>query len=344
MLLLLAWGAQAYPASHAVVFMYHRFGEDTYPSTSVKLEQFDAHLDYLANNDFHVWPLARVVTHLQEGRALPDKTVVLTIDDGYRTVYTEAFPRLKARSWPFTVFVSTDAVDKGLAGFMTWEQMREMQKHGASFANHTATHDYLLQRGAGENIAAWEKRVRADIIKGQARLQAELGVDVNEAPRLFAYPYGEYNMTLANMLLEMRYIAFGQHSGAIGLPFDPRSLPRFPMAENYAQRNEFALKATTLSLPVIEGKPWDPTTANEQNPPRLIVRLEQSDANLNELACYFGGARMTVQWLDEARNTFAVQADTPLSGRRSRYNCTAPQRDGGRYYWYSQLWIRTGEN
>src|SRR5688572_7722820 len=95
----------------AVAFIYHRFGEGSLPSTSVSLAQFDAHLDHLAHNGFKVWSLDRVVGALLEGTALPEKVVAITIDDGFASIYTEAYPRLKARGFAFTVFLNTDAID-----------------------------------------------------------------------------------------------------------------------------------------------------------------------------------------------------------------------------------------
>src|SRR5690606_16678951 len=130
----------AFPANAAVVFMYHRFGEERYPSTNVTMAQFEQHLDFLEREGFEIWALPRIVSYLRDGRTLPDKVVAITIDDAYESVYTHAFPRLKQRDFPFTVFVSTDALDEGLGGFMSWEQLRELQAAGVTLANHSATH------------------------------------------------------------------------------------------------------------------------------------------------------------------------------------------------------------
>ena len=94
-------------ADHAVILMYHRFGEDTIPSTNIRLEQFDRHLEILASGDYTVWPIGKIVTHLQTKQPLPDRTVGISIDDAYLSVYTEAWPRLKERGFPFTLFVAT---------------------------------------------------------------------------------------------------------------------------------------------------------------------------------------------------------------------------------------------
>lgn len=320
-----------------VVFLYHRFGEQAHPSTNVTLEQFTAHLNYLQENNYSVWPLARIVTALQEGQPLPENVVAITVDDAYLSVYTEAFPLLKQRGFPFTVFVSTAAVDDGLADFMSWEQMRTMQAAGASFANHGVSHATVL-RGKSETLEAWHARVRDDLVHAQARLQAELGADTNEAPRLFAYPYGEYSAESAELVRQMGYVAFGQQSGALGARADFRALPRYPMAERFAALNDFALKARTLALPVQSAEPWDPLAVVKTNPPQLVVHLSRALPDLVGLACYIGGTRVEPEWLDEEKLSFLVPAATALPAGRSRYNCTAPAGQG-RYYWYSHLWI-----
>ncbi len=332
-LLLLAATGNAAAASHAVAFMYHRFGEDRYPSTSIRLEQFDAQLDYLAQNGFQVWPLERVVEHILRDASLPERTVAITVDDAYLSVYEHAWPRLKARGWPFTVFVNTDPVDRQLGGFMSWEQMRAMQQAGVRFANHTASHDSLAARRADEDEAAWERRVRADIERAQQRLREELGAVVDQEPRLFAYPYGEYDTRAADLVRSMGYIGFGQHSGAIGALSDRRALPRYPMAEAFAAIEPFARKAASLPLPVVQAEPWEPRVGTN-NPPTLTLTLAQPQRGI---ACYSAeGKALPITRLDDTR--LQVQAAAPLHSGRSRYNCTAPAA-AGRWYWYSHPWL-----
>ena len=316
-----------------MAFVYHRFAEDRYPSTSVSLEQFDSHLQHLAREGYSVLPLEEIVARIQRGGELSDRTVALTIDDGYRSVYRHAFPRLKRRGWPFTVFISTDAIDDRLSDFMSWEQMREMSAHGASFANHSATHSVLHRRGRSTDDPTWRERVRNDIEKAQRRLREELG----RAPPLFAYPYGEYDEELAGLVRELGFTALGQQSGAMGPMSDTRALPRFPVAGAYARLETFKVKAASLPLPVLELNPWDPVT--EERRPRIEVRLAQSTARIDELACFVSGqGRIPIRWLDPGR-LFAVAAREKLPRGRNRYNCTAPSRNGSRYFWFSQQWV-----
>lgn len=322
--------------NQAVVLMYHHFGVEKHPSTNVRLAQFEAHLEHLETAGYQVWPLTRVVEHIRQHKPFPARVVAITVDDAYLSVYTEAFPRLQARGWPFTVFVATDGVDRSFQAYMNWDQMREMRQHGVTFANHTATHDYLVRRQEGETGEQWQMRMREDIERAQRRLKKELG----SAPRLFAYPYGEYDTALANLVAEMGYVAFGQHSGPAGLSDDLRALPRFPMAESFAAIKDFRTKVASLAFPLEAVTPWDPVVASAQAP-RMVVTLGESGARLGELACFFPAeGRVEVEWLNREQRQFAVQASTPLPRGRSRYNCTAPSHKQGRYYWYSHLWLR----
>jgi peptidoglycan/xylan/chitin deacetylase (PgdA/CDA1 family) len=325
------------PASgnSAVVFMYHHFGVSQYPETNISLSQFEAHLTHLQQQAYTVWPLQRIITALDQGTPLPDRTVAITVDDAYISVYTEAWPRLRQLGWPFTVFVSTEVVDQGLPAYMSWDQMREMQQHGATFANHSRHHDYLILRRAGENLETWQQRIHADIDYAQQRLIQELG----SAPMLLAYPYGEYNLPLKHLIKSLGYTAVTQQSGAIDRDSDRQRLPRFPMAADFAAIDSFNTKAATLPLPVTVATPEEPVTTHRQ--PGLTVTLNADkirDIQLKQLNCYVSGQGQTsVHWLNETR--FELAAKNPLPIGRNRYNCTAPSVTGKRYYWFSRLWI-----
>lgn len=330
-LLLTPWAAAAAP--RAVALMYHHVGVGEYPSTNVTIDQFESHLAYLAENDYEVLPLSRIVRAIRAGEALPPRTVAITFDDAYRSVYAEAFPRLKARGWPFTVFVSTGSAGGG--NFMDWEQMREMGAAGASFANHSHTHDYLVRRRDGENAAAWLARVSQDIQRAQSVLEQQLSESTTRAPKLLAYPFGEYNAALADWVAENGYVAFGQHSGALGPHTDWRAAPRFPINERYAALEGFARKVASLPMPVKREAPFDPVVS-EPNPPVLEVVLGETPERWQDLRCYLGGEAMTLDWLEPGR-VFRVTASAPLETGRSRYNCTVPAQ--GSFRWYSHIWI-----
>lgn len=329
----------AAPANAAVIFMYHRFGEAAYPSTNVTLEQFEAQLDFLEREGFEVWPLPKLVTHLKQREPIPDKVVVISIDDAYESVFDHAWPMLRKRGMPFTVFVATGAVDQELPGYMSWDQLHELHKAGVTLANHGVSHDYHVRRKPGESEPEWQRRVRTDVVNGQARLQEEIDAGANESPRLFAYPFGEYDLAMMQMLEQMGYVAFGQHSGAVGVHDDLRALPRFPVNERYGELADFTLKAQTLPFPVLKASPADPVVTDEFSPV-LELQLAESSANLARFTCYLGGERMRVNWIDSEERTVEISTAETLPSGRSRYNCTAPHQSANRWYWYSHPWTR----
>jgi len=179
-------------------------------------------------------------------------------------------------------------------------------------------------------------RIRHDLKTAQQRLQTELG----SAPPLFAYPYGEYNLALQQIVKDLGWSAFGQQSGVISQYSDRLALPRYPMAAQFAALPSFKTKVMSLPLPVIDSAPVD-TVIKQQNPPQLQLTLAPNDdIRIDQLNCFAsnqGAAKVT--WLDKDNGKFRVEADKPFTNRRSRYNCTAPSKSSGRYYWYSHLWI-----
>ncbi len=325
---------------HAVVLIYHHVDEGTPASTSLSPELFGEHLDYLVKNGYRALPLAALVDSLRVGGTIPDKTVALTFDDGYTSVYTEAFPRLRKLGWPFTVFVCPDAVDHGRGPVLTWDQLREMAAAGATVANHGKFHEHLQRRGDGESDNAWRARVHADLLDAQKRIAEEMG----SAPDLFAYPYGECDGDLKGLIRELGWAAFGQQSGPMGEKSDFALLPRFPMAGPFAAMKTFPEKVSSLPLPVENADPAESGLSleggSEERRPGLRLTLGPGDYRSGQLAAFASGqGSAELNWVDEKAGILEVRARGALPAGRSRYNITAPATDGRRYYWYSHTWI-----
>lgn len=335
-LLSLALGS-ARAADHCVVLQYHHVSETTPGITSVTPEQFQQHLDYLHRNNYRVMALEEVITALKTDKPLPERCVALTIDDAYDSAYHAALPLLKAYGYPLTVFVSTEAVDRGLRGFLSWEQMREMQRAGISFQNHSHSHDHLIRRRAGESEVDWEQRVASDIQQAQNRIEQELGV----RPTLFAYPYGEYNLALKLIVSSMGMTAFGQQSGPLWRQADFAALPRFPMASFFALMRTFPNKVDSLPLPITGAFPTDPVVPLDEWQPSLMLVFRPGVTNTHQLTCFMNGSpEVNYQWLDQPPGAVLITPKGRLNVGRNRTNCTLPIGDSGRFGWYSHNWIR----
>jgi|TARA_Y100000310_G_scaffold310737_1_gene356272 peptidoglycan/xylan/chitin deacetylase (PgdA/CDA1 family) len=322
--------------SHAVVLQYHHVDSSTPAVTSITETQFKRQMDHLKAENYRVLPLGELVSHLQKGEAIPDRAVSLTFDDAYESIQRAALPILKELAFPFTVFVSTQMVDSGHKNYLSWTQLRELQAAGGTIANHTQSHTHLLRRRPGETTNLWRNRIRDEILAAEGRIKSETGT----ATKLFAYPYGEFNDELKRLVGELGYTGFGQHSGPVGPLSDQLALPRFPIAGIYSDMAGFAGKIKTLPLPVLrQSSAHDSLLPQQLTTPTLTIELAAGDYRTSQLACYASGqGRIKVDWLTES--TLTATAGEPLPVGRSRYNCTMPNRQGDRYYWYSQPWIR----
>ncbi len=322
-------------ADSVSVLMYHRFAEDRYPSTNVQAEDFREQLALLAQDGRTVIALPSLLERLAGGAPLPDRAVAVTIDDAYRSVHDVAWPMLADAGIPFTVFVATDPVDEGHSSLMDWDMMRAMARQGVTFANHSGSHDHLVQRRPGESDAQRLARVREDLERGARRLEEELGATGAVLEGVFAWPFGEYDVALADLVQELGWVAFGQQSGPVsGAATDARALPRFPVNEAYSDLGELRTKLDSLPLPVASIDPWNPVTGPR---PELVVTLAGERAEWPRLACYVSGqGRVDPEWLAPGR--FRVTPLNALGRGRQRVNCTAPG-PGGRYYWFSHPWL-----
>ncbi|MGI9276623.1 MAG: polysaccharide deacetylase family protein [Endozoicomonas sp.] len=337
----LALSSLAMSADSAVFLQYHHVSNTTPAVTSVTPERFSEHLNYLDDNGFTVKPLTKVINAIQQGENLPEKTVVITFDDAYRNIYTNAFPLLKEKGWPFTIFVSPGPVDKGFGSFLSWDQMREMSRHGATLANHSLNHDHLVERLAGESEELWLERVRKDLAQTESRIKEMTGQSV----MMLAWPFGETTPELRQLIDDTGYVGFGQQSGAVGPLSDFTRLPRYPMAGNFSTMAQFRTKVNTKPLPLKQQHP-DSALIDEDNlKPGLELTLASEGFQKNQLRCYASGqGEIAVEWLDEDKTRFITSVSNPLPVGRSRYNCTAPSIDGRTYYWYSHQWLRLTED
>ena len=342
-LLALLWCAHLHAT---VVLQYHHVSDATPPSTSVTPELFEQHLDYLEAEGFRVVPLPEIVDKLKKGQALPDKAVVLTFDDAYDSVYDIAFPLIKARDWPFTVFVNTQPIDNQRRGFTTWEQLREMAEHGGTIANHSTAHNFLTRRAPGESEAQWRERISKEVTTAERRIEEETG----QSYKVLAYPYGEFDKRVQALLEELDFIAFAQNSGPLGPHNDLLALPRFPFGGVFGAPDDFALKASTRPMPVSDvarcadrrcrQKLDDGVVAQGQRP---VLAITLQDKSLSSAINCFASRQGAIEtWVEGS--TLYTRANEPLSPGRTQYNCTAPSGERGRFFWLSQQWLVTDKD
>jgi hypothetical protein len=239
---------------------------------------------------------------------------------------------LKSRNFPFTIFVTTNLVGSSKS-YLDWQQLAEMADNGALVANHTKSHLHLLRSEPGKSDEEREQRIGEEISGAQLEIEKHLG----KSPRLFAYPYGEYNQDILALVANLGYTGFGQQSGAMGADSNFLALPRFPLAGNYSELASFKTKVRTLPMPI---RPTSIESLLEPGNlrPELVLSFTEGKWRTGELTCYGPGGKMDIEALDTTTFRVLPLEDVPVG--RSRYNCTMPSSEQGRYYWYSQPWIR----
>ena len=316
--------APAMAGDSAVIVLYHRFGENAYPTTNIRMEQFEAQLTELKSGGYTVLPLGEIVATFAEGRALPDRTVAITIDDAMESVYTRAWPRLKQAGFPFTLFVSTEAHDKHFKGYMTWDQIRELKAAGVTIGNHSVSHGHMVDATPEQNAA--------EIENSNARFKAELG----EVPTLFAYPYGEYANAPRALVEKSGFkAAFGQYSGVAYRGADRFTLPRFALNEHWGEIGRFRMIVNALPLPATVIQPGD-VRVTSPNPPLLELTVAPESGPLGKFSCY-GPAAVDTRVNEDRRAT--VRFAQPFGAGRNRVNCTMPGPDGRWRWWGIQFYV-----
>lgn len=307
----------------ATVLMYHRFGESRYPSTNISIEQFEAHLAHLAGGNYTVLKLDDIIMRLRAGELLPDRTVAITIDDAYLSVYTEAWPRLTEAGFPFTLFVASSPIDRKLSGYMSWEQIRELQSSGVTIGSQTHTHPHMHRLS--------DEEVRAEISTSNGRFIEELGL----RPELFAYPYGEYSQFVIDAVKNAGFrAAFGQNSGIMHSADDQFQLPRFAFNEAYGTIDRLKLAVDGLPLKVHDLTPEDMVLT--MNPPLYGFTVSEEMSPVSQLRCFSNNhGKLDVTMLGMRAE---IRAPGPLTEPRARINCTMPAVDG-RWRWFGRQFL-----
>lgn len=332
--LVLGFGSGGLAAQdHLPILQYHHVGEKTPFSTSVTPAQFQEHMDYLDDAGFQVLDLAKALADIKQGIALPEKSVAITFDDAYLNIYQSGFPILKEKGFPFTIFINTQPVRQKNKNFLSWDNMREMQRSGASFANHTDSHPYMLRLVKKETSEEWQKRMRKEIDYVETRLIAELG----ESPNMLAYPYGESNAWLRQYLKQIDMIGFGQQSGVVNADSDFSNLPRFPASGPYAKLGGLKTKLASLPMPLVSFQNGGDFAGKEAV--SLDLEFKAGKYRLKELACYVSGqGQAKLEWSSATK--VKVVAEQAFKYGRGRINCTMPSTKSGQYHWFSNVWIR----
>ncbi len=296
--------------------MYHRFEENKYPSTNIKISDFIKQIDLIKKNGFNFVDPSNFENSLIN---LKDKKkIMLTIDDAFSSFYEQAWPILQKNKIPFLLFVNTREV--GSRGYMNWSQIKEVSK--AKFAhvgNHSYSHDYLVDKT--------EDEINNDINLAIDDFKKNLGYN----SFFFSYPFGEFSNKFKNIVKNFGFkYAFGQHSGVVDETKDFYELPRFPINETYGELKRFKIILKTIPLKVKSIYPVEKYINNTNNPPDVVVEFFDNIKNIKLLNCYSNELNSWRKSEIEFLNDFKIKIKLvgKFTTERGRINCSLREVNG----------------
>ena len=296
--------------------MYHRFEENKYPSTNIRIDDFRSHIKMIQKNNIKFINPSNFEDELINNKK--ERKLMLTIDDGYQSFYENAWPILKDSKIPFILFVSTREVGK--KGYMNWEQIREIDSYDfVEIGNHSHTHEYLID--------FTDIDIKRDLTNSINIFKKELG----ENSDFFSYPFGEYSTSLKNIVIDLGFkYAFGQHSGVVDHTKNLFEMPRFPINEKYGETERFKTILKTLPFPFKSIEPENRYISEKNNPPKVRIQFYDNLKNLNNINCF---SNEEDKWRNSRikfndKNSLNISLEGKFITERGRINCSLRENNG----------------
>lgn len=205
-----------------VVLMYHSINREKRVNIlRVPHEKFAAEMKWLYDNGYHTLSLDELYAAAMGSKKVPEKSIVLTFDDGYRDNYQSAFPILKKYHFKATVFMITGEINDTKNGYLTADELKEMDANGFAVESHTVTHPDL-------STLSYKRQYR-ELYNSKVTLEKLLGHPVLD----FAYPSGEYNSKTLAAAKKIGYRFCFKENGGMAYLSDPViTFPRAFVGEN----------------------------------------------------------------------------------------------------------------
>ena len=306
--------------------MYHKFGVSKYPSTNITLEQFESHLQEFSLSKYRVLSLEFILDTIINDGQLPNNTIGISVDDADKSFLTTAWPKFKEKNLPVTLFVNTSTIVDNNKNYLNWDQIRQLKNEGVTIGAHSHTHNHLTELSNTQLIDEIE-------LSNKIFLK-ELGV----IPTLFAYPYGETNEKIINLLKNYKFkVAFGQHSGVINETSNLYYLPRFSLNEKYGDIDRVKFTSQTKGLGVYDFIPIDPQII--ENPPYIGFSLLDVHLAL-KISCFVFDKKGQVEnEIFKFNERIEIRLMRKLHKGRSRLNCTAKDNLGNWRWFGHQFYL-----
>jgi peptidoglycan/xylan/chitin deacetylase (PgdA/CDA1 family) len=184
------------------VLTYHKFSKHKADRMTVMEKTFEKQMKYLRDKGYRVITLDEFFEFLDLKRQIPKNSVVITIDDGWRSAYDIAFPILKKYGYPATLFVYTDLIN-GSRTTLDWDLLKEMSKGGIEIQCHTRSHRNLIKKYSKESFRDYFDAIKKELTESARIIKKNLNKDV----KYLGYPYGDTSHLVIALLKKLGYRA-----------------------------------------------------------------------------------------------------------------------------------------
>lgn len=253
----------------------------------IRTSKFRTQMETLKELDLKVIPMADFQAWKRGEKSIPERSVVITIDDGWKSVYTDAYPILKEFGYPFTLFLYKNYVDGG-GKALTTAMIEEMMKHGATIGSHSVSHPYpgTVKKSRAAGPDKYDKFLREEMGESKRFLESKFG----NAVTTYAYPGGFHTQEMHPLAEEFGYRnLFTVLPGKVKRDSPDATLPRYVVLGTHDPIFELAIQfagpalagssnpsqpAPTLPFPVTPGS----GAIVESRLPEISVDLSDADA------------------------------------------------------------------
>lgn len=207
------------------ILCYHNFNPTIPGSMNLTPERFAAQMQWLKDNGFTFVPLKDVVEYLRGTRdSLPAKSIVITIDDGWKSVYLYAYPIIRKYQIPVTLFIYPETISHG-KNALTWEELTELKNTGFfDIQAHTYSHPNFKHAKRRLSPANYEKFVATELVNSKKILEDKMHTPIT----LLAWPFGIYDKNLEQAAANAGYVmAFSIDARSANKSYRPMAQPRF---------------------------------------------------------------------------------------------------------------------
>jgi peptidoglycan/xylan/chitin deacetylase (PgdA/CDA1 family) len=218
------------------ILCYHHFDHEKAGEMNVSAAAFEAQMAYLKENKYQTITLADLQAFVAYQRRPPKNAVLITVDDGWKSLKTVAAPILKKHGFRATLFVYTDLIRSKSGGTsLTWDEIRELVNDGViDIQPHTATHADLTK--------VTDAQLDRELIESRRVIEEKLGIK----SVYLAYPYGTFNDRVIEALKRNGYqLGLTVVRGANAFFYNPYSLNR-SMIYNKTKLEDFARQLETF--------------------------------------------------------------------------------------------------